>query len=101
MALYERVRRFTVSQLWEPKGGLSPETRLAADIGIAGLDGKAFMEAYAQEFGVDLTGFDWMDSFGPEDWVVWSSFLLRNGWAFTIRAIGPDGAGMPQTLRFA
>ncbi|OAI56951.1 hypothetical protein AYO49_03200 [Verrucomicrobiaceae bacterium SCGC AG-212-N21] len=65
-ALYERVKKFTMAQLWDPKGGIAPETRLAADFGIAGLDGKEFMEAYAQEFDVDITGFDWIDYFGPE-----------------------------------
>ena len=65
-ALYERVREFTKNQLWEPNGGLNPATRLAADIRIAGLDGKEFMDAYSREFEVDLPGFDWVDYFGPE-----------------------------------
>ena len=65
-ALYERVKEFTKTQLWEPKGGLTPTTRLAADIRIAGLDGKEFMEAYSKEFAVDLPGFDWVDYFGAE-----------------------------------
>ena len=64
--LYERVKNFTRSNFWEPKGGITPETRLAEDLRIAGLDGKEFMETYAQEFGVDLTGFDWVEYFGAE-----------------------------------
>ena len=65
-ALYERVKEFTREQLWEPKGGITPETRLVEDIRIAGLDGKEFIEEYSKEFSVELPGFDWVEYFGPE-----------------------------------
>lgn len=65
-AIYERVKEFTIEQLWEPKGGITPDTRLAEDIRIAGMDGKEFMEAYSKAFDVDISGFDWVDYFGPE-----------------------------------
>lgn len=65
-AFYERVKSFTIANFWEPEGGITPETRLVADLRIAGLDGKEFIERYAQEFDVDITGFDWVEYFGAE-----------------------------------
>jgi hypothetical protein len=64
--LYRCIEAFVREQLWEPKGGLRPETRLLHDIGAAGLDGYEFMEAYAAEFDVDLTGFNFRQHFGDE-----------------------------------
>jgi hypothetical protein len=62
----EHVTSFAVEQLWSPRKPASEHTALAHDFGVAGHDGKEFMEAYASRFDVDLSGFDWLRYFGPE-----------------------------------
>jgi hypothetical protein len=63
---FEEVKAFTLRELWDLPNGLAEQTSLAHDFGIAGLDGKEFMENYATRFGVSLEGFDWIVHFGPE-----------------------------------
>jgi Protein of unknown function (DUF1493) len=63
---FEEVKAFTLRELWETPDGLTEQTSLAHDVGIAGLDGKEFIEKYAIRFGVSLEGFDWIVYFGPE-----------------------------------
>jgi len=63
---FDEIRAFAIQELWEPPDGVTERTSLAHDFGIAGLDGKEFMEKYAVRFGVDLEGFDWVTYFGPE-----------------------------------
>jgi hypothetical protein len=63
---FEHINAFTVEQLWSPRGPTSEHTALAHDFGVAGHDGKEFMEAYASRFNVDLNGFDWLQYFGSE-----------------------------------
>ena len=62
----EHIKSFAVEQLWPPRGPASEHTALAHDFGVAGYDGKEFMEAYASRFNVDLGEFDWVRYFGPE-----------------------------------
>lgn len=63
---FEEVKAFTLRELWDVPNGLTEQTTLAHDLGVAGLDGKEFMEKYAVRFGVSLDGFDWIVYFGPE-----------------------------------
>lgn len=63
---FEEICAFTREELWDILGGLTEQTALAHDLGVAGLDGKEFMEKYAARFGVSLVGFDWVQYFGPE-----------------------------------
>jgi hypothetical protein len=63
---FEDVKAFALQELWQPSCALNADTALAQDFGIAGLDGRDFMEAYSRHFGVDLEGFDWVEYFGPE-----------------------------------
>ena len=62
----DEIKAFTLAELWQIPGPISAKTALAHDFGIAGLDGKEFMEKYAGRFGVDLAGFDWIVYFGTE-----------------------------------
>lgn len=62
----EHIKSFAVEQLWSLRHPLTEHTALAHDFGVAGHDGKEFMEAYASRFGVDLGQFDWLEYFGPE-----------------------------------
>lgn len=63
---------YFVRRVWgEPRSGLTPSTRLVADLGLAGDDGSEFMAAYAKEFGVDLSGFPAPAVFGREGMWPW------------------------------
>lgn len=63
---FEEIKAFTLEELWELPIEVTQRTALAHDFGVAGLDGKEFMENYAARFGVSLNGFDWVVYFGPE-----------------------------------
>lgn len=63
---FEEVRAFTLSELWELPTEVTEQTALAHDFGVAGLDGKEFMEKFATQFGVRLDDFDWVEYFGAE-----------------------------------
>lgn len=41
-------------------------TRINTDLGVAGLDGKEFMEDFGAKYGVDLVDFDFVGYFGDE-----------------------------------
>jgi hypothetical protein len=66
-ATLDHIKSFTIEQLWSLPLPLTEHTALAHDFGIAGHDGKEFMEAYALRFGVALGVFDWLEYFGPEE----------------------------------
>lgn len=63
---FEELRAFVCEELWDLPNGLTEQTSLAHDLGIAGLDGKDFMEKYGSRFDVSLEGFDWVEFFGAE-----------------------------------
>lgn len=75
--LAARVCRFTAAQLWTPRGGISPATRISADIGADGEDARAFLEAFCREFDVDATAFRFDDYFGPEAFDPFREILRR------------------------
>ncbi|MCG7868292.1 MAG: DUF1493 family protein [Candidatus Thiodiazotropha taylori] len=66
---FEQVKEFTIRELWQIKKEITPNTRLAHDFGIVGLDGMEFIEAFSKEFNVKLEGFDWSYYFGLEEGV--------------------------------
>ncbi len=66
MVTLEHIRSFVEDGLWTLRQPITEHTALAHDFGVAGHDGKEFMEAYAARFGVDLGAFDWVEYFGPE-----------------------------------
>ena len=45
---------------------LGPDTRLAEDVGMDGDDAGEFLDAFRDEFGVDMAGFDFDLYFGGE-----------------------------------
>jgi hypothetical protein len=65
----ERVFRFT-TQHWPARKGrsLTPETRLAQDLGMDGDDAVKFFDAFQRDFGVDLEDLHmrWDQHFSPE-----------------------------------
>lgn len=63
---FEEIKTFTLEELWDLSSEVTERTALAHDFGIAGHDGKEFMENYAARFGVSVNGFDWVAYFGSE-----------------------------------
>lgn len=64
--LYHLVEAFVRERLGEPAEGLTPETRLAQDLGVSPREARGFLAAFGEEFGVDLSGFDAEEYFGDE-----------------------------------
>ena len=62
----EHIKAFATEQLWSLRQPLTERTALAHDFGVAGHDGKEFMEAFASRFNVALGDFDWSEYFGAE-----------------------------------
>jgi hypothetical protein len=62
----EEIKAFTAGELWPLEEPLTGATALAHDFGLAGHDGRDFMEAFALRFGVRMDGFDWVEYFGTE-----------------------------------
>jgi acyl carrier protein len=56
------VRRHTTAS----KQPLDSSTQLARDLGMDGADAYEFLDAFAREFGVDMSSFEFARYFGPE-----------------------------------
>jgi hypothetical protein len=64
--LLERVRQF-ICKFWSMRPDkLLLDTRLEDDLGMTELDAAEFLEEFAKEFEVDLSGIDFHKHFGPE-----------------------------------
>ena len=96
-ATFDEIAAFTITELWEIPGPVNAKTALAQDFGIAGLDGKEFMEKYGAHFGVDLTDFDWMVYFGKEGSNPNPLSIVQYLWNRLIRRIAArDLTGLPE-----
>lgn len=95
---FEDVQNFALQELWQPSGELNEDTAVAHDFGVAGLDGKDFMEAYSRHFGVDLEGFDWGEYFGPEGLsVLWPVGVPRYLWRRYVQGLSArELVGLPE-----
>ena len=62
----EQVISFVKDKLWEPKGGLTLESRLFHDLGVDGDDGVDFLIAYCEKFDVPVTDIQFNMHFGSE-----------------------------------
>jgi acyl carrier protein len=47
---------------------ITPQTRLAGDLGLDGDDAHEFVAAFSEHYGVDFDGFVWLRYFGDEGW---------------------------------
>ncbi len=65
----QRLIEFTAKMAAVKPARLSGSTRLFEDLGMDGDDGVEFLDAFGQEFGVDMAACDPIDYFGPE--AVW------------------------------
>src|SRR5687768_1825392 len=63
---FEDIKSFTATELGLRHKAITEQTAVAHDLGVAGHDGKEFMEAYASTFRVELGALDWQDYFGAE-----------------------------------
>jgi acyl carrier protein len=62
----DRVKEFVSEMCGVVPGRLTPGTTLLGDLGVDGADGWELIEAFGEQFGVDLNGFDPSRHFGPE-----------------------------------
>jgi len=62
----DKVVRFVAREARVDPGVLSLSMSLLEDLGIDGDDAIDFFNAFAEEFGVNLSGFDPKKYFGPE-----------------------------------
>jgi acyl carrier protein len=64
--MFKRVESF-VLKFWLPsRGPLSPDTSLLKDLGMDGTGAGEFVEAFSEEFDVDMSEFEFDKHFGPE-----------------------------------
>lgn len=82
--LERRVLEFVARERITRVGRLSLATTLLGDLGIDGDDAGDLLKAYASEFNVDLSDFDFFRHFGPEGLgcnfpIVWAHALFRTG----------------------
>ncbi len=94
----ERVASF-VSKFWlQEKSSLSENTRLQHDLGMDGTDAAEFMEAFSEEFNVDMSEFEFDRHFGPEGFSLVDLFDILFCWLG--RLFKKDLSGtIPITLR--
>jgi acyl carrier protein len=64
--VYERVRQFVAREASVRVETLTPETRINYDLGVDGDDAVELLEAFMEEFRVDLSAFEFNRYFGPE-----------------------------------
>jgi acyl carrier protein len=79
--LLERVRALVAEMSCVRLDRLRPETRLEEDLGITGDDAAELLQAFAERFGVDMTGLSFHKHFGPEGcnplWFFYTPTWLR------------------------
>jgi acyl carrier protein len=63
---FDRVRGLVSGQSGVPEHEITLETRLVEDLGIDGDDGDELLEAFADEFNVDMSGMAPLNYFGDE-----------------------------------
>lgn len=63
---FEQIRRFVGGTAERCSLDLSPETRLLHDLGLDADDAEEFLQAFADEFSVDMSGFPFERYFGTE-----------------------------------
>jgi acyl carrier protein len=61
-----RLRKILVDLTGVPESKLHPDAEMMRDLGIDGADAAEFMAAFAQEFRVDMSQFEFGLHFGPE-----------------------------------
>ena len=94
--MFKRVDSFALRFRPGRKGPLSADTRLLQDLGMDGDDGVEFMEAFSEEFDVDMSEFEFKRHFGLETGIGPLSLVVY----LYCRLFGKDLSGViPITLR--
>jgi acyl carrier protein len=73
---FDRVRGLVSGQSGVPVSEITLETRLFEDLGMDGDDGHEFLEAFADEFGVEMSRMAPFNYFDDEPPLSWSSSLI-------------------------
>lgn len=73
---FERVRALVSRETGLPEGQITPETRLVEDLRIDGDDGHDLLEAFADEFRVDMGNIAELNYFDDEPPLFYSSVLI-------------------------
>src|SRR5262245_56171924 len=80
--LADRVRALVAQERAMPLSKIHLTSRLEEDLGMTGDDSAEFLEAFAKEFGVDLSGIDFHKHFGPEGcnlfWLFYTPAWLKD-----------------------
>ncbi len=80
--LVDRVRALVAKELAMPLSKVLLTSRIEEDLGMTGDDSAEFLEAFAEEFGVDLSGLDFHKHFGPEGcnpfWLFYTPAWLKD-----------------------
>jgi acyl carrier protein len=66
LALSDRIIDLVHRETSAPKDRIHLHSELGDDLGIDGADGWELIEAFAKEFEVDISEFQWDRYFGPE-----------------------------------
>lgn len=66
--MLDKVRAFVAQHSAHSVSVIHSETQLDRDLGITGDDADELMEAFGEEFGVDVATFKHEKHFGPEAW---------------------------------
>ena len=66
LELAERIRLLVAEERGMRLDQIRMSSRFEEDLGMTGDDAGEFLEKFAAEFGVDLTGIDFHKHFGPE-----------------------------------
>lgn len=73
-SLADRVRAMVAEKCGMGLSQIYPTSRLEEDFGMTGDDSACFLEAFAKEFGVDMSDLEFHKHFGPENSsLLWNS----------------------------
>ena len=78
--VFKRVESFVLKFRPRRKGPLSADTRLLDDLGMDADDAVEFMEAFSEEFNVDMSEFEFKRHFGPEGFAPPDLFYILYCW---------------------
>jgi len=79
-ATLEAVTGLIARDRREPAVRIRPSTRLREDLGLDGDDVEPFLKAFAAQFSVDLSGFEFRRHFRDEPTLISPILWLCEGW---------------------
>jgi acyl carrier protein len=64
--IFEKIKKFTVTQTGVREGKITEDAELENDLGISGDDAVEYLIAFSKEFNVDISKFMAADYISPE-----------------------------------